>query len=183
MLREDRQMRSLLVNLLRYSCWAAVGAVVLIVLVVLWILNHHDVLVGLSPGMAITACIGGITIVALRAIVGIMTRYPEGLADRTTAIVLGRFLFGWILGRAAMFFYLSVAPSKHDLWRVFDNGWLDVAFRLAGGLAMVIAGSLIHRPHGRLLLPLAWLVILAVFVCAWFSFHDQFPHLFKRRFL
>jgi hypothetical protein len=182
-LREDQQMRSLFVNVLRYSCWAAVGAVVLIVLVALWILNHHDVLIGLTPGMAIIACIGGLTVVALRATVGIVTRYPAAPADRMTAIVLGRFLFGWLLGRAALYFYLSVAPWKIDLWRVLDNGWLELAFRLAGALAMVITGSLIHRPHGRFLLPLSWLVVLAFFVCAWFSFHDQFPHLFKRRFL
>jgi hypothetical protein len=157
--------------------------VVLTVLVVLWILNRHDVLIGLSPGMAIIASVGGIAVVALRTIVGVATRYPADLADRMTAIVLGRFLFGWLLGRAAMYLYLSVAPWKHDLWRVLDNGWLELAFRLAGGLAMVLTGWLIYRPHGRFLLLLSWLVVLAFLICAWFAIHDQFPHLFKRRFL
>ena len=173
-------MRAIWLNFLRYSCWAAVGAVTLTLLLILWVLSKHDVLIGLSPVVTIT---GGIAMVVVRATVGIVSRYPAGAADRMTAIVVGRFLFGWLLGRVGLSFYLSAVPWNHDIWRMLDLGWMELAFRIAGALAMVITGWLAYRPHGRLLIPISWLMVFLVFVFTWFSIHEQFPHLFKRHFL
>lgn len=175
-------MRTVLRNFLRYSCWAAVGAVLLTLLLTLWVLNRHDQF-NLSAALAITACLGGIAVVVVRAIVGIVTRYPAGAADWVTGIGVCRFLFGWLLGRVALSLYLSTVSSNRDSWFMLERGWYELAFRLAGALAMVITGWLAYRRNGRFLFPLSWIAVFLILVCAWFTIHEQFPHLFKRRFL
>jgi hypothetical protein len=171
-------MIAILANLIRYVCWAVVGATLSTALL-LYLLGEFNSFRDLVPGLTIFACVGGIVVVTVRLVVGVITRYPPRVADQMTAVVLGRFFIGGVLGHFAVGVFLRYSTWNIDLVRMHDRGWLDVAFCGAGAAATVTVGWLAHRRRGRLLLPVAWLVVFVALVRLWFWIHEQFPHFFK----
>lgn len=104
-------MQAALHHFCRYLCWSLFGALIItavpVVLVIQGEVNH----VFWDRVLLFTVGIGGLLLVIPRALVGAVTGWQPAVADRATAIWIGRFFIGWLAGRGIALFLLLFFPE------------------------------------------------------------------------
>jgi hypothetical protein len=153
-------MRELYYHMRRYLAWSAFGIVVFVAPILV-------VTGGRAPlgPLLVPIGFGGSIFVLLRAVIGVVTGWSPGRADRATAIGIRRFFVGWCAG-LLIAFTLDPLGLESRL-----TPWLPpvLAWMLGGGLALVLADGTIRLRRVWLVLPLAWLGALAAFMIAYFT--------------
>jgi hypothetical protein len=148
-------MWELYYHMRRYLAWSAFGIVVFVTPIL-------AVTGGRAPlgPLLIPIGFGGSIFVLLRAVIGIVTGWSPGRADRATAIVIRRFFAGWLLGLIAFF---CVCLTNWWLRLPGRHYFLPISMA-AGGVSLVVTEWIARHKRGWLLLPLAWLVTFAAIV-------------------
>jgi hypothetical protein len=116
--------------------------------------------------------IGGSVFVLVRAVVGGVSGWSAGKADRATAIGIRRFFFGWCAGLLIAFalYLLGQEPRVPRAPKFIP--WFPplLAWMVGGGFALVLADGLIRLRRVWLVLPMAWLGALAALMIGYLTF-------------
>jgi hypothetical protein len=160
-------MYAIYLHLRRYLAWGAFGAALLAVPFFLTLIRRQALEEAILPLALIAAAVGGVAFVLIRAVIGGVTRWPAGVADRALAVWLVRFFVGVLWGFVvASVFFVVVSQYPPAVRRpLFRSGLFLPAFLLGGGVAALLVGWLGRPRFTMLLVRSSCVAILALIAC------------------
>lgn len=168
-------MREAFIHFLRYVGWALAGATFGLGLFLLWCERGPSYITPAPEALVFVAALSSLSLVLIRAGVGILGGVESNRMDRFTAVGVRRFGIGGAAGWLAADYVRSFAPMMLFL-RLNDDGWWLLPLVLAGACAGVATGWLAWRRHGRVLLPVAWTLVFVLLVTGWLALAQELMH-------